>query len=38
MSMLFVVQPDEVGPQCVLLFLLAAPSPALILFTVRTVP
>ena len=38
MSILIVVQPDAAGTQCVLLFLLAAPSPALILFTVRTVP
>jgi hypothetical protein len=38
MSILFVVQPDAGATQCVLLFLLAAQSPTLIVFSVRTVP
>ena len=34
MSILFVVQPAEPEAHCVLLLVLAAPSPALILFAV----
>jgi len=38
MSILFVVQPEEPEAPCVLLCVLAAPSPILILFALRTVP
>jgi len=35
MSILFFVQPDEAEANCVLLFLLTTPSPALILFALH---